>query len=573
MTQILVVDDTAIFREPIAAALRHRGYRATGACDGAEALSQVRRSKPDLILLDMAMPVLDGMDVLRELQADPDTRHIPVIVLSAIDEERATRKAKKLGACDYLLKSSFSLQELFHTVQAHLPGAPPAPAPDVSSAPASAPPAAAAAPETGTPALRPLLSPAQAREKLTVCQPLSGYSPGTARLLQLTGDENAAADRVIETISRDPDLAYRLRRLMNSAVFPGGNPADPLGEGVKRIGIRRIHQMVLNLGVLEHFAGRHYAPYIDNGFFWEHALATGLIAAELFSSTESTSARTDLAFTMGLMHDVGRLVLLEQMPQEMQEVFRQSRNGQLPLEPLERKLLNCTHASVMDELLHRWNFPAQIIDPIVLHHLPALFVRQCPVDHPQDVIYLSVADAVARALVLGHSGDDCLLPIDLPETDAPPPGTFDRIFRQVPDQVRQLKLALLGHALPDAATTSLEQLAGNLPTPVSLLPVLSPSPARQALELFCRRWNQTQPPQPARAAMAHLADPSEINTLGKRLEVAEKEQKLGKLPLMILHEPGTGEPSARFLADRPHQYLPMPVSVRHLLKTLADLVG
>jgi CheY-like chemotaxis protein len=114
--RILVVDDAAMFRDPLAAGLTLAGYDAACAADGAEALAAVAARRPDLILLDLAMPVMDGVSFLRALRAREGGGRIPVIVLSAAAEQRVAFEAGALGADDYLVKSRASLEEMIERV-------------------------------------------------------------------------------------------------------------------------------------------------------------------------------------------------------------------------------------------------------------------------------------------------------------------------------------------------------------------------------------------------------------------------------------------------------------------------
>src|SRR5205085_2847187 len=103
---ILVVDDTLIFRDPLAASLRHAGYETACAGNGEEALAAVAARRPDLILLDMAMPVMDGVSFLRALRGRGGRdAEIPVVVLSAAPDQRVAFEAGTLGAGEYFVKS------------------------------------------------------------------------------------------------------------------------------------------------------------------------------------------------------------------------------------------------------------------------------------------------------------------------------------------------------------------------------------------------------------------------------------------------------------------------------------
>jgi two-component system, cell cycle response regulator DivK len=81
---ILLVDDHEDNRLALMMVLERGGYRAIGAENGAEALERARRERPDLVLMDLAMPVMDGRTAMRELRNDPATRDIPIVVLTAM---------------------------------------------------------------------------------------------------------------------------------------------------------------------------------------------------------------------------------------------------------------------------------------------------------------------------------------------------------------------------------------------------------------------------------------------------------------------------------------------------------
>src|SRR5204863_5576048 len=117
MSLILVVDDMPAVREPIAASLRLAGHSTATAANGAQALAAVHVAKPDLILLDVAMPVMDGIAFLAALRAHPGTADIPVILLTADGDRARVLEAAELGARHYLLKSQFSLPELLKRVR------------------------------------------------------------------------------------------------------------------------------------------------------------------------------------------------------------------------------------------------------------------------------------------------------------------------------------------------------------------------------------------------------------------------------------------------------------------------
>ena len=118
-TRILVVDDEPDTLLPLTQALEADNYAVVGAVDGAEALVKVSNETPDLILLDLMLPKLNGYEVCMRLKEDPATRQIPIIMLSAKGEIKDKVLGIEIGADDYVTKP-FDLLELKARIRALL---------------------------------------------------------------------------------------------------------------------------------------------------------------------------------------------------------------------------------------------------------------------------------------------------------------------------------------------------------------------------------------------------------------------------------------------------------------------
>lgn len=116
---VLVVDDEAAQREMIIYNVEAEGYRTTSAENGEAALLSVSEDPPDVIILDWMMPRLSGIEVCRQLKIRPETRDIPVIMLSARSEEVDKVRGLETGADDYVVKP-YSVTELMARVRAQL---------------------------------------------------------------------------------------------------------------------------------------------------------------------------------------------------------------------------------------------------------------------------------------------------------------------------------------------------------------------------------------------------------------------------------------------------------------------
>lgn len=117
-TKILIVDDEEILRRIYSDRLTFEGFEIETAADGEEALNKIKAAPPGLILLDILMPKLTGIQVLEQLNTNPQLKQIPVIVLSNVANDDNIKRALSLGARDYLLKTNFSPNEIISKIKA-----------------------------------------------------------------------------------------------------------------------------------------------------------------------------------------------------------------------------------------------------------------------------------------------------------------------------------------------------------------------------------------------------------------------------------------------------------------------
>ena len=115
--KILIVEDDKFLRELIATKLEKEEYQILEAIDGEKGLETVKKEKPDLILLDLILPGLDGFGVLAAVKEDPVLSQIPVIILSNLGQKEDIEKALKLGAADYLIKAHHTPGEIIAKIK------------------------------------------------------------------------------------------------------------------------------------------------------------------------------------------------------------------------------------------------------------------------------------------------------------------------------------------------------------------------------------------------------------------------------------------------------------------------
>ena len=114
--KILLIEDEQIIVDLLQRKLTEEGYNIVLAKNGEEGIKVMKAEKPDLILLDIVMPKMGGLEVMEEMQKNPDLKRIPVIIVSNSGQPVELDRAKKLGAKDWLIKTEFDPQEVIEKV-------------------------------------------------------------------------------------------------------------------------------------------------------------------------------------------------------------------------------------------------------------------------------------------------------------------------------------------------------------------------------------------------------------------------------------------------------------------------
>lgn len=117
MSKILIVEDDNILSKAIDTALQDAGFETVLAKDGEEAVTKVKKIKPDLILLDLILPKKSGEEVLTEIKGDKNLKSIPVLVTTVKSENESISRCIALGARGYFIKAHYTLAEIVEEVR------------------------------------------------------------------------------------------------------------------------------------------------------------------------------------------------------------------------------------------------------------------------------------------------------------------------------------------------------------------------------------------------------------------------------------------------------------------------
>lgn len=117
MAKILLIEDEEALQKALSKSLEMENYTVISAYDGKTGLEAARKEKPDLILLDLILPQMDGFEVLRELKKSPETKDIPVIILTNLEQSQSVEKTIEFGPLNYLVKANYNLDEIIAKIK------------------------------------------------------------------------------------------------------------------------------------------------------------------------------------------------------------------------------------------------------------------------------------------------------------------------------------------------------------------------------------------------------------------------------------------------------------------------
>jgi two-component system chemotaxis response regulator CheY len=416
---VLVADDMSIVREPIAASLRAAGYNAVCAADGREALALIRSSRPRLILLDLNMPELDGLEVIRAMNALPAEYHAQVILLTAESDRDRVVQASRLGVKEYMIKRSFSFQGLLERMTKYLPIVPgPAtatiPAP-LAAAPSDAPADAPAPDSVATPATpaKPLLARNDCLARAESALQARGMSGVVMQVVSMAASPRADLSQIAAFVAKDPMLSARILQVANSAAYTSSRgPVTSIAEAVKHIGSAAVRNTAAALGIFEAMpAGA--ADGFDPIRCWQHSFAVAQLCERLITLIDASAG--GVAYLVGLCHDLADIFFHTQFAAEYAQVLQMHASTGTPLDQLEREMMGLTRDRLLSTILQKIGLPESIRGPIEAFH-EAERAGRVPTDRLSRILRL--ADRYACGLLLAPGGSARVGPLTQAECRA-----------------------------------------------------------------------------------------------------------------------------------------------------------
>jgi len=120
MKKILIIEDDLYLKELIVKKLKKENFEVLETSNGKKGLEKIKTERPDLVLLDLILPEINGYDILTQVKADPEISNIPIIIISNLGQIQEIRKGLKSGAVDYLIKAHFTPTKIIEKVKRYI---------------------------------------------------------------------------------------------------------------------------------------------------------------------------------------------------------------------------------------------------------------------------------------------------------------------------------------------------------------------------------------------------------------------------------------------------------------------
>lgn len=307
MATILLVEDQIIFRENLAEALEDHGYAVVRANDGAEALRCVDSYLIDLFVLDVALPGMNGLELLKNLRSRPALRRIPAMFLTAFPRQEVLEEAGRMGVGDFLVKSDISLKDLLERIERGLMST------LESTGGISGPPSSRSEPTPSRRHLRPALRrwrPVPARSQIRDLFAMAAEEPSNRAILSY--------------LAVDPESSKWIRRILSK----GASEAPPIETLLAGADPTWSLRLLLARAVVDG-AMRSMEPSADLRRLWKRALTTALLAEELSPATGFAAPLE--AFVAGLCVEVPWVFAIQALETEYGEVKAEAWEEGIPI--------------------------------------------------------------------------------------------------------------------------------------------------------------------------------------------------------------------------------------------------
>lgn len=399
--RVLFVDDEPAVLSVLRVILRtvSAEWEPGFAASGEQALAAMAQHPYDVVISDMRMPGMNGAQLLNQvMRLYPAT--VRIVMSGYADLETVL---KCVGAVHQYLSKPFS-------------------------------PAALCANLIRIRRLRARLGNAEMQTLAARLTTLPSVPTVYLEMVKALESPHTTVAEIAVVVARDPALAAKTLQLANSAFLGYGSSVRTIPEAIQVLGLGVLRSLALAVPLFRAFDS-HRCRGFHLETVWAHSVRTGVLARRLMLAEAKDETRAEETFAAGLLHDLGKLVLAENLPEPYARLLERATRETRTLHELEAETFEASHAEVGGYLLGLWSLPAPLVEAVSFHHRPS---------QSEDAVF-SPLTAVHAANVLLEEQDAT--------TPEPARAQFDEIYLD--------RLSLLGQ-IPSWRSLSLEAGTGPL---------------------------------------------------------------------------------------------------------------
>ena len=188
---------------------------------------------------------------------------------------------------------------------------------------------------------------------------------------------DGSLETIAKIVAEEPSLTAKTFQIVNSAALGLSQRIHDPFAAVQRLGMNTMRSLALSAHVFKRYEQKPGKTF-DTAALWNHLMATGQTAQKILQLERADPAEAQDACTAGMLHDIGKLMLAENLPDEFQRALTLADKQGIPLHEAELEIFGATHAGIAAYLLGLWGLPAPVVEAVAFHHTPGKSELQKP---------------------------------------------------------------------------------------------------------------------------------------------------------------------------------------------------
>ena len=407
---LLIVDDDKSIRMLLSHILTKAGYSLEQAENGKEAVKLLESTPIDLIILDIEMPIMDGIRTLGALRGDPKTKNMPVIMLTGQATPELVKKSIALGAKSFIVKQSLKPEIVVERIRQALAG--PSGEDPSGSAGSDASFMGPEAPQIDQTLWKEKMESIgrvskEQTESMLEGAELSMIFPSIKEEIEESADGDISDSDLVNTVEQEPAIALNVMKAANFSQEKAGSKAVDLETALSWVGNSGLVTTLEKVGQIQEVEDHKIRPWLLR--WWRHSVTVAQIAAELAPAFGLDQGMVRFA---GMIHDIGRLMLLNsELGPRTAVAYELTRNMAVPTIYAEQTLLAKNHKQIGEETCDRYGVPKEVSKICITHDYDDS--QRGRLDEQAGMLsaVICAADQTAKAIGYGSTLNDELIPL------------------------------------------------------------------------------------------------------------------------------------------------------------------